>query len=70
MLQRLFGMVGFGWGVRISGLVSAVCCIAATLTVTSLSPPKKSGPCASIKTFTDSRYILLAVGSSFVALGK
>ncbi|KAG6889893.1 hypothetical protein C0995_013869 [Termitomyces sp. Mi166 len=31
MLQRLFVSVGFGWGVRISGLVSAVCCIIATL---------------------------------------
>ncbi|KAF9465811.1 MFS general substrate transporter [Collybia nuda] len=69
MLQQLFEAVGFGWGVRIAGLVSAVCCVTATLTVTSLSSAKKSGPCANIKTFSDFRYILLAAGSSFVALG-
>ncbi|KAF5374180.1 hypothetical protein D9615_008864 [Tricholomella constricta] len=52
MLQRLFALVGFGWGVRISGLISAN---------TSLY--------IGIKTFTDTRYVLLTIGSSLVALG-
>ncbi|KAG6914596.1 hypothetical protein DXG01_016430 [Tephrocybe rancida] len=69
MLQHLFVSVGFGWGVRISGLVSAACCIMATLAVRSLSPPKQTGLSIGVKTFTDTRYVLLAIGSSLVALG-
>ncbi|KAF8073375.1 major facilitator superfamily domain-containing protein [Lyophyllum atratum] len=69
MLQRLFNSVGFGWGVRISGLVSAACCITAALTVTTSSPPKKTELCVGIKTFTDTPYVLLAIGSCLVALG-
>ncbi|RDB15271.1 Riboflavin transporter MCH5 [Hypsizygus marmoreus] len=70
ILQRLFMIVGFGWGVRISGLISAACCISAVLTVTALSSLKTSLPCAvSFKTFTDTQYLLLALGSSLVALG-
>lgn len=70
MLQRLFGSLNFGWGVRVSGLVSGVCCAAATLIVTSLPSPKTADTCTlNIKTFADSRYVLLAIGSSFVSLG-
>jgi len=69
MLQHLFKSVGFGWGVRISGLVSAACCITAALTVTTFSPPKKTELCVGIKTFTDTPYVLLAIGSCLVALG-
>ncbi|KAF8802188.1 MFS general substrate transporter [Phlegmacium glaucopus] len=69
ILQALFAKVGFGWGVRISGLLSAVVCVAATLMVSSLFSQKKPGPYFDIKTITDPRFALLATGSSFVALG-
>ncbi|KAG6831444.1 hypothetical protein H0H87_005116 [Tephrocybe sp. NHM501043] len=69
MLQNLFVSVDFGWGVRISGLVSAVCCIIATIAVSSLSPSKRADVYIGAKTFADTRYILLAIGSSLVALG-
>lgn len=70
MFQHLFKVLGFGWGVRISGAISAVCCAVATLTVTSLPSTQKTAPSVlNIKTFTDSQYILLAIGSSLVAFG-
>ncbi|KAJ7215604.1 MFS general substrate transporter [Mycena pura] len=70
MLQRLFQLVGFGWGVRISGLMSGVLCCAALATVTRYAPPKQRGAvCKLSDTFRDSRFVLLAAGSCFVALG-
>ncbi|KAF8148223.1 MFS general substrate transporter [Crassisporium funariophilum] len=69
MLQFLFERVGFGWGVRISGLISGVGCIVSTLMITSLSAHKKPGPYFDIKTITDMRFALLATGSCFSALG-
>ncbi|KAJ7456115.1 MFS general substrate transporter [Mycena latifolia] len=70
MLQRLFQLVGFGWGVRISGLLSGVVCCIAIATVTRYAPPKQRGAtCKLSETFRDSRFVFLAAGSSFVALG-
>ncbi|KAJ7222828.1 MFS general substrate transporter [Mycena haematopus] len=70
MLQRLFQLVGFGWGVRISGLISGVACCVAIATVTRYAPPKQRGAtCKLLETLTDSRFVLLAAGSSCVALG-
>ncbi|KAF7342736.1 Monocarboxylate permease-like protein [Mycena sanguinolenta] len=70
MLQRLFQLVGFGWGVRISGLISGAVCCVAVFTVTRYAPPKQRGAtCRLLETLTDSRFVLLATGSSFVALG-
>ncbi|KAJ7130716.1 major facilitator superfamily domain-containing protein [Mycena filopes] len=70
MLQRLFQTVGFGWGVRISGLMTAVVCCIACATVTRYAPPKQRGATVKLsETFKDSRFVLLAGGSSLVALG-
>lgn len=77
MLQHLFEKIGFAWGVRVSALISGVCCILATLTV-SIDPKfdnaaciqaKKSAPYIDLAAFKDPRFSLLALGSSFVALG-
>lgn len=70
ILQALFAKVGFGWGVRISGLVSGVLCAMATLMVSSLFTQKKTGPYFDIKTIADLRFAFLAAGSFFVALGE
>lgn len=71
MLQNLFEKVGFGWGVRITGFISFVFCGIAVLTVTSTRPSgKKSIPGLGMNTFKDARFILLAAGSSLVALGR
>ncbi|KAJ7065874.1 major facilitator superfamily domain-containing protein, partial [Mycena amicta] len=70
MLERLFQQVGFGWAIRISGLVSWVACCLALATVTRHAPPKQRGAAAKLSdTIRDSRFALLAVGSCFVALG-
>ncbi|KAJ7132725.1 major facilitator superfamily domain-containing protein [Mycena filopes] len=70
MLQRLFETVGFAWGVRISGLVTAAVCCIAVATVTRYAPPKQRGATWKLlDTFKDARFVLLAAGSSFVALG-
>ncbi|KAK7027750.1 MFS general substrate transporter [Favolaschia claudopus] len=70
MLQRLFQRVGFGWGVRISGFLSGALCCIAIATVTRYAPPKQRGAtCKLSETFRDSRFVLLALGGCFVALG-
>ncbi|KAF5314901.1 hypothetical protein D9619_007514 [Psilocybe cf. subviscida] len=69
MMQRLFEQIGFGWGIRIIALIGFVGCTVATLTVTSLSTKKKPGPYFDVTTVSDSKFILLAIGSCFVALG-
>ncbi|KAG7444069.1 MFS general substrate transporter [Guyanagaster necrorhizus] len=71
MLQHLFEHVGFGWGVRVSALVSGVGCGIALVTVTALTPGQKRGRCSFrlCSTFKDGRFDFLMVGSSLVALG-
>ncbi|CAK5274464.1 unnamed protein product [Mycena citricolor] len=70
MLQRLFERVGFAWGVRISGLISGALCCVALATVTRYAPPKQRGAACRVKdTLRDGRFMLLAAGSSLVALG-
>ncbi|TFK68820.1 MFS general substrate transporter [Pluteus cervinus] len=79
MLQQLFKSVGFGWAVRISALLSALCCITAILTIScgpSYNPCKSSDPSKVIGmwasariAFSDIRFTLLAIGSCIAALG-
>ncbi|KXN85072.1 Riboflavin transporter MCH5 [Leucoagaricus sp. SymC.cos] len=81
MLQHLFERIGFAWGVRASALVSGVGCLLATLTVSNnrkmvknsnnlpCEQARKSAPYVDLTAFKDPRFSLLALGSSFVALG-
>ncbi|KAF9009169.1 MFS general substrate transporter [Hymenopellis radicata] len=72
MLEALFKRVGFGWAVRISGLVSAVGCGIALMTLTALTPrpgPKGQSEFSLRKTFKDSKFNYLIGGSGLVALG-
>ncbi|KAJ8521691.1 hypothetical protein ONZ45_g1640 [Pleurotus djamor] len=70
MLRHLFDSIGFGWAVRVFGLISALCCITAVLTVTTRLPPKqRKGLCVQFSGFKDVRFVLLTIGSAFVALG-
>ncbi|KAF9448785.1 MFS general substrate transporter, partial [Macrolepiota fuliginosa MF-IS2] len=81
MLEHLFEKIGFAWGVRVSALVSGTGCIMATLTVTNnrnvnkcgdnpaCAQPRKAGAYVDLAAFKDPRFSLLALGSSFVALG-
>lgn len=68
-LQHLFETVGFGWGVRISGLASLAGCVASTLTVKSAPTLTQRGPCSDLKILPDARFSLLSGGSCLAALG-
>ena len=70
ILRILFAKVGFAWGVRVSGLVTTVMGIAATVMVTSLFGQRRTGPYFDIKTIADAQFGLLALGSSFIALSE
>ncbi|KAF7324743.1 Monocarboxylate permease-like protein [Mycena kentingensis (nom. inval.)] len=80
MLQHLFERYGFAWGVRISGLVSGTLCCIALATVTRYTPPPFPNPKHNLfppptyvetlkLSFRDARFLFLAAGSCFVALG-
>ncbi|KAI3618204.1 monocarboxylate permease-like protein [Moniliophthora roreri] len=62
MLQQLFEKVGFGWTVRISGLLSGVLCLVAIFTVSaSRHPEKHAGRSGlSVNKLQDARFLLLA----------
>ncbi|KAF9264436.1 MFS general substrate transporter [Marasmius fiardii PR-910] len=85
ILQQLYITVGFGWAVRIVGLISGTLCLISVLTVTT-NPPAASlhenrtpartcddreGRWKLMKIMSprDFRFVLLAIGSCFVALG-
>jgi len=81
IIQHLFEKVGFAWGVRVSALISGIGCALATLTVTNnrqtirdnsnpaCKKHRNPGPYIDLAAFKDPRFSLLALGSSFVALG-
>ncbi|KAL0960544.1 hypothetical protein HGRIS_005582 [Hohenbuehelia grisea] len=71
MLEHLFTKVGFGWGVRVSGLMSGVCSLLAVLTVTRRRPLEDPAPRPWIDfaMLKDCRFLFLTAGSCFVALG-
>ncbi|EKM75508.1 hypothetical protein AGABI1DRAFT_46358 [Agaricus bisporus var. burnettii JB137-S8] len=78
MLQQLFEKIGFAWGTRVLALISGVGCVAATLAVSNCSTQrqdsdgsqiKKSIPYIDTTAFKDPRFLLLTLGSCFVALG-
>jgi hypothetical protein len=85
VLQHLFETegIGFGWGVRVVGFVSLVGCGVAILTVTASrvevpdvnvkggrEESSHSLSCVWWRAITDVRFILLVMGSAFVALGE
>lgn len=79
-LQKLFKMVGFAWGVRVSALISGICCGVAVLIVSAVrveesGDTKTAASASSVDeekrnsaTF-DAPYALLGAGSALVALG-
>jgi hypothetical protein len=79
MLQHLFEKIGFAWGVRVSALISGVGCVIATLTVSNNRGVQRknseglqirnSMPYVDTTAFKDPRFLLLTLGSCFVALG-
>ncbi|OBZ74448.1 putative transporter MCH4 [Grifola frondosa] len=72
LLQKLFIHIGFAWGVRVSGFICLALCAVATGTVTSRLSPKRcptQSPWLDVKTFKDTQFVLLVIGSCFISLG-
>ncbi|KAH6907656.1 major facilitator superfamily domain-containing protein [Coprinopsis sp. MPI-PUGE-AT-0042] len=70
LLRNLFDLVGYGWAVRITGLVSALGCLAASLMVSTKYPPQaKGGPFFNMRSIMDLRFAFLVIGCCLVALG-
>ncbi|EIW81585.1 MFS general substrate transporter [Coniophora puteana RWD-64-598 SS2] len=72
LYQHLFRQIGFAWGVRAAGLLSICCCLVAVLAVKSDPPPKRNtdkGGLFQKCTISDRPFVLLVIGSAFVALG-
>ncbi|KAG2010418.1 monocarboxylate permease [Coprinopsis cinerea AmutBmut pab1-1] len=70
VLQHSFQSVGYGWGVRVCGLISALGCVASAFMVTTKYPPQgKSIPFFDLKSILDLKFALLVIGCCFVALG-
>jgi MFS family permease len=71
MLRHLFVQVGFLNAVRMSGLISLLCCGFSTLTITSARPPSPAPfKLEDYKScLKEGRYLSLLVGSAIISLG-
>lgn len=71
MLRHLFVQVGFSNTVRISALLSLLCCGISVLTITSTRPPSPTK--FKLEDYTsclkDGRYLSLLIGSALISLG-
>jgi hypothetical protein len=71
ILQRLFGSLGFGWAVRVSGFVTLACCLIAIVCCTTRVPPtKKQGPLLNFTPFKDSKFVYFFLGAGLACLGR
>jgi len=70
LLQRLLGTVGFAWAVRIQGFLALACCIIATLTISSPAPKNKNTPWIDLKSFRDTKYVLVCLAYALICLGE
>jgi predicted MFS family arabinose efflux permease len=70
IMRHLFDVIGFGWTLRVMGLISAVGCSVAVVAVSSNKPPVPTpGPWINFKMFREPCFALLSAGSFFIALG-
>jgi predicted MFS family arabinose efflux permease len=64
--RSLLPKVGFGWTVRVLGLVNVVLLLLAFFFMRPRLPPRKSGPIVEWRAFTEVPYVCMIVGMSFV----
>lgn len=70
MLQRLFLMVGFGWGVRIAGFIClALCSLACCMVSSRLECRRSTHPWFDMQHFKDDKYLLVIIGSMIISIG-
>ncbi|KAH8832870.1 MFS general substrate transporter [Flagelloscypha sp. PMI_526] len=70
LFERLFNQIGFGWALRVSALVTLICCGSATLMVTSYRvriDEKETGHC--FWPPCETRFVLFAAGGFIISLG-
>lgn len=62
MVQQLLPRIGFGWTLRYMGFVTLVVAVAINSLLRMRVPPRRSGPLADWRAFTELPYILFVIG--------
>lgn len=70
MFRQIFPLVGFGWGIRISGFIDLVLCGVALYSITTRQPVQKEPkPWFALDTLNNRNYILVVLASVFISFG-
>ncbi|KAF5027165.1 hypothetical protein F66182_738 [Fusarium sp. NRRL 66182] len=70
LVRQLLPRVGFGWTLRITGLVQLVALIVALVLTKPRIKPRASGPLVEFAAFKDTEYTLYVVASFFTCMGN
>ncbi|KAI5198740.1 MFS transporter, MCP family, solute carrier family 16, member 10 [Aureobasidium subglaciale] len=65
MARQLLPQIGFGWTLRVLGLINLVCLCTAGLAMKPRLPPRKSGPLVDLSAFKEVEYMLFSIGMCF-----
>jgi MFS family permease len=63
--RQLLAQIGFGWTMRVLGLINMIFLCTAGLVMKPRLPPRKSGPLVDFAAFKEVEYMLLSVGLCF-----
>ncbi|KAI4717112.1 MFS transporter, MCP family, solute carrier family 16, member 10 [Aureobasidium sp. EXF-10727] len=63
--RQLLPQIGFGWTIRVLGLINLVCLCTAGITMKPRLPPRKSGPLVDFSAFKELDYMLFTIGMCF-----
>jgi MFS family permease len=66
IVRQLLGRVGFGWTVRVLGLINVITLCTILVFMKPRLPPRKSGPLFDPDTFRDVPYLLYVLGTCFL----
>ena len=63
--RQLLPQIGFGWTIRVLGLLNLVCLCTAGIAMKPRLPPRKSGPLVDTSAFKEIEYMLFSIGMCF-----
>jgi MFS family permease len=63
--RQLLAQIGFGWTMRVLGLINMIFLCTAGLVMKPRLPPRKSGPLVDFSAFKEVEYMLLSIGLCF-----
>jgi MFS family permease len=63
--RQLLPLIGFGWTVRVLGLINLTCLCVAGICMKPRLPPRKSGPLIDFSAFYEIEYMLFSIGICF-----